>query len=78
VTVPDAYCVMAVVRRSQMAALVPRRLAELTSRGGFLALIEPPYESPPIDIDLIYLRERLNEPAMAWMCDLIRQIAKDV
>jgi len=75
VTVPDTYSALAVASRSDMATLAPRRLALLSAQSGRLALIEPPYPSPPVEVTLLYLRERLNEPAVAWMRDLIRSVA---
>ncbi len=38
---------MTIVARSEMAALIPRRLALLSAESGRLALIDPPYETPP-------------------------------
>jgi DNA-binding transcriptional LysR family regulator len=75
VVVPDTYSALAVASRSEMATLVPRRLAQLSAQSGRIALIEPPYPSPPVEVTLLYLRERLNEPAVAWMRDLIRSVA---
>jgi DNA-binding transcriptional LysR family regulator len=78
VTVPDTYSALAVASRSDMAALVPRRLALQTQRGGRLVLIEPPYPSPSVEMILLYVKERLNEPAIAWMRDAIRAVAADL
>ncbi|CAN5152809.1 LysR family transcriptional regulator [soil metagenome] len=78
VIVPDAYSALAVVRRSDMAALVPRRLALMSAQSGFLKLIEPPYQSPTLDLGLLYVRERLTEPSMAWMRDLVRETAAEL
>jgi DNA-binding transcriptional LysR family regulator len=78
VSVPDSYSAIAVVARSEMATLIPRRLAQLSSESGRLKLIEPPYAAPAVDIGLIYLRERLAEPAIAWMRDLIRSVAATI
>ncbi len=78
VTVPDSYSALGVVRRSDMAALIPRRLAMLTTQTGILRLIEPPYRSPRVDLSLLYLRERLSEPAMAWMRDQLKVLAEGV
>jgi DNA-binding transcriptional LysR family regulator len=58
-----------------MATLIPRRLALLSAQGGRVQLIDPPYESPKVDVSLLYLRERLAEPAIAWMHDQIRTVA---
>lgn len=75
VTVPDTYTALAVASRTDMATLIPRRLALLSAQGGKVQLIEPPYESPVVDISLLYLRDRLAEPAVAWMRELIREVA---
>lgn len=78
VTVPDTYSAVAVAARSDMPALIPRRVAALSAQSGRLALIEPPYPAPAVDVDLLFLRERLNEPAIAWMRDLIHAVARTV
>jgi DNA-binding transcriptional LysR family regulator len=75
VSVPDTYTALAVASRTDMATLIPRRLALLSAQGGRVKLIEPPYESPSVDVSLLYLRERLAEPAIVWMRDLIRAVS---
>jgi DNA-binding transcriptional LysR family regulator len=75
VSVPDTYSAMAVVLNSDMAVLVPRRLAAASAMSGRFALIEPPYESPKVELALLYLRDRLVEPAIAWMREQIRATA---
>ncbi len=75
VTVPDTYSALAIAMRSDMATLIPRRLALLSAQGGRVKLIDPPYESPTVDVTLLYLKERLAEPAIAWMRDMIRAAA---
>jgi DNA-binding transcriptional LysR family regulator len=75
VSVPDTYTALAVASRTDMATLIPRRLALMSAQGGRVKLIDPPYESPSVDVSLLYLRERLAEPAIAWMRDLIRSVA---
>ena len=40
-----------------------------------LALIAPPYETAPVNISLVYRKDRLAEPPMAWMRDLTREVA---
>ena len=75
VTVPDTYTALAVASRTDMAALMPRRLAMLSAQGGRVQLVEPPYESPSVDVSLLYLKERLAEPAIDWMHDLIVTVA---
>jgi DNA-binding transcriptional LysR family regulator len=77
-SVPDSYAAVTVVLRSDMVTLIPRRLALIFTQQGRMKLIEPPYESPTVDISLIYLKERLVEPAIAWMRDLIRKEASAI
>ena len=72
VSVPDTYTALAVAGRTDMATLIPRRLALLSAR---VQLIDPPYESPRVNVSLLYLKERLAEPAIAWMHELIRSVA---
>lgn len=75
VTVPDTYSALSVAVRTDMVTMMPRRLAQLSAQGGRVALIEPPYHSPTVDMSLLYLKERLAEPAIAWMHGLIRSAA---
>lgn len=72
VSVPDTYTALAVAGSTDMATLIPRRLALLSAR---VQLIDPPYESPRVNVSLLYLKERLAEPAIAWMHELIRSVA---
>jgi DNA-binding transcriptional LysR family regulator len=67
VVAPDTFSAMTIVIRSEMAALIPRRLALLSAQSGRLALIEPPYETPPVNVALLYRKDRLSEPPMAWL-----------
>ncbi|WP_293455237.1 LysR family transcriptional regulator [Phenylobacterium sp.] len=78
VTVSDTYAALAIAARSEMAALVPRRLARLSAARGTLKLIEPPYASPPVEVGLMFLRERLAEPPIAWMRDVLREVARGI
>jgi DNA-binding transcriptional LysR family regulator len=78
VTVPDTYSALVIASRSDMAALIPRRLALLSAQSGRVKLIDPPYESPTVDLTLLFLKERLAEPAIAWMRDTIRAAASSL
>jgi DNA-binding transcriptional LysR family regulator len=78
VVAPDTFSAMAIVIRSEMAALIPRRLALLSAQGGRLALIEPPYETAPVNVTLLYRKDRLAEPPIAWMRALISDAATGI
>jgi DNA-binding transcriptional LysR family regulator len=75
VVAPDTFSAMGIVARSEMAALIPRRLALLSAESGRLALIAPPYETPPVNVTLLYRKDRLAEPPIAWMRELISEAA---
>ncbi|HXQ15315.1 MAG TPA: LysR family transcriptional regulator [Caulobacteraceae bacterium] len=75
VVAPDTFSAMTIVARSEMAALIPRRLALLSVQSGRLALIEPPYETAPVNVSLLYRKDRLAEPPIAWMRDVINAAA---
>lgn len=76
VTVPDIYSATAVVARSDMVALIPRRLGLISQRAGLLKLIEPPHPTLDFEMSLMILKERLNEPAVAWMAGLLVEVGK--
>lgn len=78
VVVPDTYSALGIVARSDMAALIPRRLAMLSAQRGFIQLVEPPYRATPIELSLLTLRDRLADPAIAWMHDLLCEVGREV
>jgi DNA-binding transcriptional LysR family regulator len=78
VVAPDTFSAMTIVARSEMAALIPRRFALLAAESGRLALIEPPYESATVDVTLLYRKDRLAEPPMAWMRELLVEAAAGI
>jgi DNA-binding transcriptional LysR family regulator len=75
VTVPDSTAALAVVAQSDYATLVPRRLAARWAAAGWLRLIEPPYPSPPVELNLLYRRDTGGEGPTAWFRNLIVSVA---
>ncbi|WP_293904696.1 LysR family transcriptional regulator [Phenylobacterium sp.] len=78
VTVPDTSTALAVASRSELATLVPRRLAGAWAEAGLLKLIDPPYASPAVAIGLLFRKDRLQEPPIAWLRDLIQDVAREL
>ena len=76
VTVSGTASAIAVVARSDMMALVPRRLALAAAESGRLQLIDPPYQSPVVEVHLVYRRDRLSDPSTAWMRDQLAALAQ--
>jgi DNA-binding transcriptional LysR family regulator len=76
VTVADTASATAVVARSDMAALIPRRLAVLAAEGGRLRVIDLPYDSPAVEVQLVYRRDRLSDPSTAWMREQLAALGR--
>jgi DNA-binding transcriptional LysR family regulator len=76
--VHDVYSAMTAAAQSDLATLIPRRLARLAERSGALSLIEPPHPTIAFHMSLTVLRDRLNEPALAWMHRLLVGVAGEV
>jgi DNA-binding transcriptional LysR family regulator len=76
--VPDTFAALTIVARSDMAALVPRRLAELSVEAGRASLLDTPYVSPVGDVGLLHRRDRLKGPAQAWFVKLVSETAREL
>jgi DNA-binding transcriptional LysR family regulator len=74
-TTPHFLAALAVVSQSDMAAPLPRRLASAFADRYRLKLFEPPYPSPPFDIMGLWRRDHSDEPAIAWLCGVMREVA---
>lgn len=70
-TVPDTFSALAMVRQTDMAAILPRRLAERAYPG--LAIIELGAQVTPIHIGAV-VRGGESGP-VAWLLDLLREAA---
>jgi DNA-binding transcriptional LysR family regulator len=75
VVAPDAFSALAIVSRSDMVAAVPRRLAEGAVAAGRVLMLEPPYPTPSIEIGAVFRTDRLADPAVAWLVQMLEDIA---
>jgi DNA-binding transcriptional LysR family regulator len=74
-TIPHALAAPRIVARSDMAALLPRRLALAYADRYHLRLFEPPYASPPIDIRGLWRANQSQDPGLRWLVGLLRDVA---
>jgi DNA-binding transcriptional LysR family regulator len=75
VTTPHFLSALAAVSQSDMAALLPRRLATAFMGRYRLVLFEPPYSSPPFEVMSLWHREHGDQPAIVWLRQLLREVA---
>ena len=71
VIVPDGYSALAIVRRSNMAALLPRRMVMAAQLGKNIAILDPPYQNSPIGLGAHFRPDRIQDPAFAWFLDIL-------
>ena len=77
-TVPDSFAALAMVGASDLAALVPARMARQLAGHFNLALFDPPYPSPSVPISAVWDLGHGATPAATWMLDLIQRAAAQV
>lgn len=78
VSVPDTASAMAVVTRSDMAALIPQRLAMLAAASGRLRLLDLPHEPPKVQVQLLYRRDRLSDPATVSIREQLLRVSREL
>jgi len=77
-TIPNGLVAPIIVGGSDIAALLPRRLAMAYADRYRLKLFEPPYESPPFDIMALWHRRLGDQPALTWLRGLFRSVAAEL
>jgi DNA-binding transcriptional LysR family regulator len=78
VTTPHFLAALAAVSQSDIAALLPQRLATAFMGRYGLALFEPPYASPPFEVMSMWHRENGDQPAIVWLRALLREVAAEL
>ncbi len=75
VVTPDIFSARAIVIRSDMTALAPRRLALAWAHNNIISLVE---HCEPLSavMTLLCRKDRLAEPPIVWMRDLLRTLAQ--
>ena len=74
-TAPDTNAALAFAAETDMAALVPLRLAQLAAPMMNLKVFDPPYVTNPTQILMLWRREH-DAPALAWFRGLLSEAAE--
>lgn len=77
-TVQDAHSALAIVSRTDMAALAPKRLARSLAERYGLRLFDPPYASPPVVIEALWRRDLTGSPPLDWFRSQLRAAAAEL
>ncbi|HVC50671.1 MAG TPA: LysR family transcriptional regulator [Stellaceae bacterium] len=78
VTTPHFLAALVAISHSDIAALLPRRLADTFADRFGLKLIEPPYPSPSFELMSIWQRDVGEQPAVAWVRRILREVAANL
>lgn len=77
-TTPHFLAAVSIVSSSDVAAVMPRRLAEAFAGQYRLKLFEPPYPSEPFEVMGLWHRQHGEPPAIAWLRDMLREVAAEL
>ncbi|MDB5432142.1 MAG: transcriptional regulator, LysR family [Caulobacter sp.] len=78
VSVPDSHTALAMISQTDMAALLPRRLATLYRQRGRLILIEPDGHPEPAEFGAAVRRSDAESGPVAWLLTLIAEVAAGI
>jgi len=74
-TVQDIHSALAIVSRSDMVALLPRRMASAFAGLYGLKLFEPPYLAEAFALEALWRRDLSDSPALDWLRERLRSAA---
>ncbi len=74
-TVPNGLAAPTIIADSDIAALLPRRIALAYADRYGLRLFTPPYPSPPFEIAALWHKTLGDQPALAWLRSLFQDTA---
>lgn len=78
VTVPDASSALVMVSQTDMAALLPRRLATLAAERGAVVMVEPGRHPEPAQFGAVIRGGENSTGPVAWLLRLVTEVAADL
>ncbi len=77
-TVPSTHAALAVVGETDLAALVPWRMAVAWAGHYRLKWMEPPYPGPETQLSMVWHLGLGSDPALKWLRHLITEVASRI
>lgn len=78
VTVPHFLALPALLEDTELAAIVPRPLAQSFARTHPIAVHELPYPTSPLEVRLLWHERHEGEPSQEWLHEVVRRSAEGV
>lgn len=78
ITVPDAYSAAVIVLQTDMAALIPRRLAEVANQKGRLKIVEPDTPPEPARFGAVIRAGERDEGPTGWLLGVVKAAAAEI
>jgi DNA-binding transcriptional LysR family regulator len=73
VVAPDSISALAIATRSDMAALVPRRLALIAGGDGRVVILPALQPLATLEIGAVFRQDRLIDPAVSWLAHVLAE-----
>jgi len=77
-TVPNVLVIPSIVEQSDMAALLPRRVALSAANRYRLRIFEPPYESGPMTVSMLWPVTQGEDAGNLWLRALFQEVAAGI
>jgi len=78
VTVPDASSALVMVSQTDMAALLPRRLATLAAERGSVVMVEPTRHPEPAQFGAVIRGGESQTGPVAWLLRVVAEVAAEL
>ncbi|MDB5405910.1 MAG: LysR family transcriptional regulator [Rhodospirillales bacterium] len=77
-TVPHVLTIPFILSRTDMIAMLPRRMAEQTVEAHGLRIYKPPFALEPISFQAVWHGRNTADPANAWMCAMLTSVVGEL
>ncbi|MGZ8362434.1 MAG: LysR substrate-binding domain-containing protein [Caulobacteraceae bacterium] len=71
-TVDDVHAALRIIAEDDLAGLLPRRVSALWAKSWNLKLLDPPYPSQPLTVEMLWREDAAGDPAVQWLLGVMR------